>query len=119
MAVIRILKAADASKLLMRRAARMTEAEATVRPILAPVRKRGDAAVMQYARKFDGFSGKSLRITPTEEGVSPKFKTAVRAAARNIREFAKLQLPKPASKVLAPGLKVGQVVRPIPAMGAY
>jgi len=119
MATIRILKAVDAGKLLTRRAARMTEAEETVRPILEAVRKRGDAAVIEYARKFDGFSGKSLRITPTEDGVSPKFKNAVRTAARNIRQFAKLQLPKPASKLLAPGLKVGQIVRPIPAMGAY
>ncbi len=121
---IRILKAQDAGKLLARRAARMEEAEAVVRPILADVRKRGDRAVLDYARKFDQFSGKSLRVSATEsqaavERVSPEFRAAVEKASRNIRAYAKLQLPRPASKTIAPGLKVGQVIRPIGAMAAY
>lgn len=119
MPTIRIISAKDAGKLLKRRAARMDEAEKAVRPILDAVRKRGDQAVMEYARKFDGFEGKSLRVAPSVDGVSSEFKKAVRVAEKNIRAFAKLQLPKPASKVIAPGLKAGQIVRPIPAMGAY
>lgn len=119
MPTIRILKSADAGKILARRAARLDEAEKVVRPILANVRKRGDAAVMEYARKFDGFAGKSLRITPTDAGVSKDFKSAVKVASRNIRAYAKLQLPKPFRKTIAPGLKLGQIIRPIPAMAAY
>lgn len=97
----------------------MEEAEATVRPILEAVRKRGDAAVLEYARQFDKFEGKSLRVKPTMDGVSKEFRDAVEVASKNIRAFAKLQLPRPSSKLIAPGLRVGQVIRPIPAMAAY
>ncbi len=117
--VVRILDAKSASRLLKRRAARMEEAEATVRPILEAVRKRGDAAVLEYARQFDKFEGKSLRVKPTMDGVSKEFRDAVEVASKNIRAFAKLQLPRPSSKLIAPGLRVGQVIRPIPAMAAY
>jgi histidinol dehydrogenase len=119
MAVIRIIPSSAAESLLKRRAARMTEAEAVVRPILDDVRKRGDAAVKDYARKFDGFEGSSLRVTPSLDGSSAEFRSAVRTAAANIRAYAKLQLPKPFSKQIAPGLKVGQVIRPIGTMAAY
>lgn len=119
MSTIRIIDAKDAGKLLKRRAARMEEAEQAVRPILEAVKKRGDQAVLEYARKFDGFDGTSLRVAPFAEGVTAEFKKAVRTAEKNIRAFAKLQLPKPTSKLLSSGLRVGQVVRPIPAMAAY
>lgn len=119
MSVIRILPASKAGSLLRRRAARMDEAEAIVRPILADVKKRGDAAVLDYARKFDRFEGKSLRVKPDASGVSPAFKRAVKAAAANIRAFAKLQLPRPFRKQIAPGVFAGQIVRPIDAMAAY
>lgn len=124
MATIRILPAEQASAILRRRAARMDEAEKAVRPILDAVRKRGDAAVKEFARKFDGFDGPSLRISAADcqkavAQVSPKFRKAVRAAAIHIREFARLQLPRPASRMLGPGLRVGQVVRPLDAMAAY
>lgn len=117
--MLRIIETKQAGTLLKRRAARMEEAEAAVRPILEDVRRRGDAAVMEYAKKFDGFEGKSLRVTPSDSGVSKEFRRAVRIAERNIRAFAKLQLPKAWSKAIAPGLKVGQVVRPIDTMAAY
>ena len=51
--MIRILESSQVGKLLARKAARFTEAESAVRPILEDVRKRGDRAVLDYARKFD------------------------------------------------------------------
>jgi histidinol dehydrogenase len=124
MGTIRILTAKDAGAILRRRAARMDEAEQTVRPILEAVRKRGDAALKEYARKLDGFTGASLRISAADcqkavTQAPPSFRKAVRAAALNIREFAKLQLPRASSRILGPGLKVGQIVRPLDAMAAY
>lgn len=119
MGTIRIIGAKDAGTLLKRRAARMDEAEKTVRPILDAVKKRGDQAVLEYARKFDGFDGRSLRVAPFAEGVTSEFKKAVRVAEKNIRAFAKLQLPKSSSKTIAKGIKVSQIVRPISAMAAY
>ena len=60
--MIRILESKDLGRVLARRAARMTEAEETVRPILEAVRKRGDAGLLEYARKFDALDRKSVRV---------------------------------------------------------
>jgi hypothetical protein len=51
-AVMRILESKQVGRLLAR-AARLTEAEAVVRPILDAVRQRGDRALLEYARQFD------------------------------------------------------------------
>ena len=48
--MIRILETKQVGRLLARKAARFTEAEAVVRPILEAVRRRGDRALMEYAR---------------------------------------------------------------------
>ena len=122
--MIRILAAKDAGRLLERKAVRLGEAELIVRPILDAVRRRGDRALLEYGRRFDGLTRKSV-VVPVEElklaerAVSPAFKRAVRAAAKNIRAFAKLQLPVAKRQRIAPGITAGQVVRPLDVVGAY
>ena len=70
--MIRILKNKDVGGLLARKAARLAEAEAVVGPILEAVRKRGDRAVLEYARQFDGFDGEaSPRIGRRPDRVPP------------------------------------------------
>ena len=64
--MIRILESKSMGQMLARRAARMTEAEETVRPILEAVRKRGDKGLMEYAKKFDALDRKSVRVKPAE-----------------------------------------------------
>lgn len=122
--MIRILEAKDAGRLLARKAVRLGEAELIVRPILEAVRRRGDRALLEYGRKFDGLTRKSVvvpvdELKSAERTVSPEFKRAVRAAAKNIRAFAKLQLPIAKRQQLAPGITAGQVVRPLDVVGAY
>lgn len=122
--MIRILEAKDAGSLLERKAVRLGEAELIVRPILEAVRRRGDRALLEYGRQFDGLTRKSV-VVPVDElklaerTVSPEFKRAVRAAAKNIRAFAKLQLPIAKRQQIAPGITAGQVVRPLDVVGAY
>ena len=122
--MIRILDAKDAGRLLERKAVRLGEAELIVRPILDAVRRRGDRALLEYGRQFDGLTRKSV-VVPVDElklaerSVSPTFKRAVRAAAKNIRAFAKLQLPIAKRQQIAPGITAGQVVRPLDVVGAY
>ncbi|HYZ85815.1 MAG TPA: histidinol dehydrogenase [Bryobacteraceae bacterium] len=122
--MIRILDSKQAGKLLSRKAARFAEAEEVVRPILEAVRKRGDRAVIEYAQKFDGFDRKSLlvpqeELAAAERSLTPKFRSAVKTAARNIQAFAKLQLPQSKAAMIAPGLRVGQLVRPLDVVAAY
>ena len=59
--MLRISRITRRPKLLItRKAVRLAEAEHIVAPILEAVRKRGDAAVLEYARKFDGLEGDSF-----------------------------------------------------------
>jgi histidinol dehydrogenase len=121
--VIRILESKDAGRLLARKAARFAEAEAVVRPILDDVRKRGDRALVEYARKFDGLKRRSVRVAAAElkvaEGkLAPAFIGAVHTAAENIRAYAQRQMPREWMQSRN-GIRLGQVVRPLDTVAAY
>ena len=116
--MIRIIEHKDAKVLFTRKAQRLSDAENIVAPILEDVRRRGDAALLDYARKFDGFEGRSVRITPHGE-LAPAFERAVFTAAGNIRDYAKFQLPQERFVDYPDGRRLGQIVRPLESMGAY
>jgi histidinol dehydrogenase len=122
--VIRIIQSKDIGALLKRKAARLCEAEDTVRPILEAVRRRGDKALLEYARKFDGFARTSVRV-PTPElraavkRLDPAFRAAVETASANIRAYAQRQMPREWSSQMRPGLRAGQIVRPLDTVAAY
>jgi histidinol dehydrogenase len=116
--MIRILTAGDAQSLIQRKTIRLEEAERIVMPILADVRERGDAALLDYARKFDRFDGESVRIHVIGS-LEPDFRRAVEVAAENIRGYAQAQLPHEWFVDHPDGRRLGQIVRPLDAMGAY
>jgi histidinol dehydrogenase len=116
--MIRILDYKDAVGLIARKTVRLEEAERIVAPIIADVRKRGDRALLEYARKFDGFSGDSV-LTPVEGSLTREMQCAVETAAANIREHARTQLPVEGFIEYPDGRRLGQIVRPLDSMGAY
>jgi len=122
--MIRILEYKEAESVLRRRAGRLSEAERVVAPILDDVRERGDKAVLAYARRFDGLEANGVKVSAKEMErasgeISPQFRKALRKASRNIRDFARMQLPRGRMFRLADGQQVGQIVRPLDAMAAY
>jgi len=122
--MLRILPLEDARSFITRRAVRLAEAVETVTPILEAVRARGDEAVLEYARKFDGLQGTALKVPESELSdaaacVSAVFHAAVETASKNIREYAQLQLPRDTSVQFHDGRRLGQIVRPLDSMGAY
>jgi histidinol dehydrogenase len=119
--VIRIIESKDAGRLLKRRATRLAEAEAVVRPILEAVRKRGDRALVEYARKFDGLERKSVRVPESELKAAPltdEFRSAVATAVANIHRYAVLQMPREWTRTVG-GSRLGQIVRPLDTVAAY
>jgi histidinol dehydrogenase len=111
-------------RLLARKAARFTEAEAVVAPILEAVRKRGDAALLEYARRFDQLERKTVRVPERElkaarEALTPDFRSAVDTASANIRAYAERQMPREWSAQVGAGLRLGQIVRPLDTVAAY
>ncbi|HEY1580858.1 MAG TPA: histidinol dehydrogenase [Terracidiphilus sp.] len=93
--------------------------------IVSDVRRRGDRAVLQYARKFDGLADPT-RFQVTQEEIAQawgeidsELRDALLTAAKQIRVFAKRQMPKSWSAHAGAGLTVGQVVRPLESVGCY
>jgi histidinol dehydrogenase len=96
---------------------------ATVGAIVAAVRKRGDSALLQYARTFDRLNG-PLELSKDEiaEGaarVPPGVRAAIAAAARSIEKVARRQRPRGWKVVTQPGVTVEQRVVPLDRVGCY
>ena len=53
------------------------------------------------------------------DGLSSEFLSAVETAAANIRQYALTQIPEDKSVDYPDGRRLGQIVRPVDAMGAY
>ena len=117
--MLRIIPLDQARNFVERKAVRLAEAEQTVQPILDAVRERGDEAVLEFARKFDGFSGTDFTVSTSDARVSDDFLGALEMAARNIREYAVLQLPKENWVTFPDGRRLGHIIRPLDSMGAY
>jgi histidinol dehydrogenase len=122
--MIRILPASAAGDLFVRKAVRLAEAENLVRDLIDDVRARGDAAVLEYARRFDGFDRASPLVSMeelerAEAALSPVLRKSIQTAAANIGAVANAQMPKPWTLEVAPGQRVGQVVRPLQTVCAY
>jgi histidinol dehydrogenase len=116
--MLRIVPLNEAKGFVTRKAVRLSEAEAVVAPILEAVRSRGDEAVLEYARKFDGLEG-GLTVPTADARVSPQFHSALETAAKNVREYAALQLPRDTWTEFPDGRRLGSIVRPLESMGAY
>lgn len=96
-----------------------------VKRIVANVRSRGDRALLRHAKHFDGLIGPSaLRVSAEEmaeawEATSPALREALSTATAQIRAFAQNQMPTSWTRSDMPGLRTGQLVRPLEAVGCY
>ena len=124
--MIRILSSTDGdavSALLDRRPGRDRQLEARVARIVTRVREGGDAALLEFARKFDRLAGpievgaaeieRGVRETPRE------VRDAIRLAARHIRRVARRQVPRPWTVRPVEGVRIEQRVTPLDRVGCY
>jgi histidinol dehydrogenase len=112
-------------ELEQRGAADLARVEKIVKRIVADVRQNGDKALRRYAEKFDGLQAKQpLRVTDAEieqawNAASDDFKQALKVAAGNIRQYCEWQKPQQWRNAVAPGINIGQIVRPLHSAGCY
>jgi len=124
--VIRIVEASDeraVAALLDRRPRRDAALERRVAGIVDDVRRRGDRALMTYARRFDGLTG-AIEVTRDEMAreaarVAPEVRRAIAAAARRIRHVARRQVPHGWRTQPAPGVTIDVRVAPLERVGCY
>lgn len=120
---MRILPGSEVERFLSGRRMAFRRAEAVARPILEAVRRRGDRAVAEYARKFDGYDG-PLRLDRNEmarawQETPAELQRALKQSAANIARFAGMQKPRQWTRPVEPGVYAGQIVRPIAGVGCY
>jgi histidinol dehydrogenase len=122
---MKIVRGFDAAMVELRRPP-LASAEAVhkdvVEKILADVRQRGDAALKELAKKFDGVSLKNLAVTDDEiatayKNVDQSLIDALNLAAERIRAFHLTQLRYAIKEFMEEG--VGQIVNPIERVGVY
>ncbi|HEX8036615.1 MAG TPA: histidinol dehydrogenase, partial [Ktedonobacterales bacterium] len=124
---LRELSAERRSALLGRGRGRLRELREPVQRILEDVRARGDAALLEYAKRFDGGRLQRLRV-PAEEiaaalaNADGEYVRALEQAARTIEVFHRAQLDalstEPAVETV-PGICVWRAWRPIERIGVY
>ena len=96
----------------------------TVAAIIADVRERGDAALYEYAKKFDRAELSSLIVTEAEidealADVEPEFLRVLELAAANITKYHSNQKRAGFEIAGENGVVMGQKVLPIERVGLY
>jgi histidinol dehydrogenase len=101
--------------------------EATVADILKDVRKRGDAAVLEYTGKFDRLplaNAAAMELSHDElrsafDGLPAEQRIALEAAAQRVTEYHQKQVQDSWSYTDADGTLLGQQVTPLDRVGLY
>ncbi len=103
----------------------LAKVEPAVRRIVNDVRRNGDRALRRYATRWDGLgSSEPLRVPESDlheawQRTPPELQDAIAQAAGNIRTYCEWQKPEEWRREIQPGVSVGQLIRPIEAVGCY
>ena len=123
--MIRIMKSGEvADSDIFARVVPEVDVQGIVADIIADVRRRGDAALKDYALKFDKVALDSLEVSPGEfdaafDAVEPEFIDVLHTAAANIRQFHEKQVRNSFIITEREGVVMGQKVIPLDRVGLY
>jgi histidinol dehydrogenase len=95
-----------------------------VRPICEDVHHRGDAALIDFAEKFDGVRLESVRVpaaalTEALEGLDPEIRAALEESIRRVRTVHRAQRRTTHTTQVAPGGTVTEKWVPVQRVGLY
>ena len=95
-----------------------------VREIVSDVRERGDAALLEFTRRFDGVALQSIEVTAAEftaaeTALNAEQRQAIDRAIANVRRFHEAQVGAPLRVETAPGVVCEREFRAIEAVGLY
>ncbi len=118
------LSAAQLARLLERGASPDPEVERATAAAIADVRARGDAALLDLARRYDAAVPQRLEV-PREAcrhalaELAPALRAALEEAAANVRAFHAAQLPDELEVEVRPGVRLGRRPEPLARVGVY
>ena len=95
-----------------------------VNKVFYDIRKKGDKAVLKYARQFDGFSADNFTVAnetieAASQQVSEQLKQAIALAKNNIGKFHLSQKEEIVKVETSPGVVCWRESRPIEKVGIY
>ena len=100
------------------------ELQDRVRDIIADVRARGDAALLEYTRRFDGVDLATIEVgtaefAAAERALNAEQRKALERAIANVRRFHEAQLATTLRVETSPGVVCERHFRAIDAVGLY
>ncbi len=124
MKIIRFPEKNKWKEILARPVIEFESLSATVSAILKEVKERGDAALLEFAEKYDKVKLKEIAVssqelTSAKLSVSDELKKALKVAMDNITLFHKAQIHSEVSCQTAPGIRCWQKTLPIEKVGLY
>lgn len=126
--VLSDMSPADRARITARAEDDIDAALDAVRPIIEDVRRRGDAALRDYARKFDGVEiAGGLKATDADfeaayRTLEPDVIDAIRVCAANVRSHHERQMARCERYWLeetSPGVYAGEKITPVESVGLY
>jgi len=114
----------DIRRITKRDQAESEDIRKAVEAILADIEQRGDAAVREYTKRFDGVDLDSFLVSPEEiddavDIVGPDFMAILEEAAANIRVYHERQVEQTWIDTFRPGVRLGAKFTPIQRVGVY
>lgn len=114
----------DIRRITKRDQAESEDIRKAVEAILADIEQRGDAAVREYTKRFDGVDLDSFLVSPEEidtavDIVGPDFMAILEEAAANIRAYHERQVEQTWIDTFRPGIRLGAKFTPIQRVGVY
>lgn len=121
------LEAKQRAKIMRRAEQDISDLLPTAQEVIERVRTEGDAAVVEYARRFDApnFEAGMLKAQPEDFAIArkqltPEIITAIEKAHDNIRRFHEEQMPEPMwFTEVKPGIMAGEKITPVTSAGLY
>lgn len=95
-----------------------------VRDIVREVRERGDAALLEFTRRFDGVALQAIEVgaaefAAAETALNAEQRQAIDRAIANVRRFHEAQVGAPLRVETTPGVVCERQFRAIDAVGLY
>ncbi len=121
------MNGAEREKLYRRGGVDFSDLVGQVAPLVEDVRNRGDAAVQELTRRFDGadMEPAAFRVPARDperalEGLPAELREAMAVSIANIRAFHERQMEPPFWEMeIMPGIVAGEKVVPIPSVALY
>lgn len=118
------LSDAQLNELIPRASVDIEQAVSQIQPLLADVKTRGVAAVVDVTISRDGVDPRPIQVSKEEmdaalEALSPALRRAIETSIERVRKVSQINMPTNTRVLLADGAVVSQRWQPVDSVGLY